>query len=54
MVTDFRQLNKKLVKDKYPIQRFEDIFDGMGNKTGNSDTTPGPVYFSVFDLTRGF
>lgn len=49
MVTDFRRLNNKLVKDKYPIPRFDDIFDNMG---GSTET--GQTYFSTFDLTKGF
>lgn len=51
MVTDFRQLNKVLVKDRYPLPRFEDIFDGMrcGPKSEFN-----PKYFSIFDLVKGF
>ena len=50
MVTDFRQLNKVLVKDRYPLPRFEDIFDGM--RCGESKSEP--KFFSVFDLVKGF
>ena len=51
MVTDFRQLNKKVVPDKYPLPRFDDIFDGLGTSDERSN---GPKFFSTFDLTKGF
>lgn len=50
MVTDFRGLNKKLVSDKYPIKRFDAIFDGMGC----SEYSKSPKYFSTFDMASGF
>lgn len=51
MVTDFRELNKKLIKDKYPMPRFEDVFDKMG---GDCSDESGPKFFAIFDLTKGF
>lgn len=51
MVTDFRQLNKKILADKYPIPRFDDIFDGLGIQ--NKESQEAKI-FSTFDLTKGF
>ena len=50
-VTDFRQLNRKIIPDKYPLPHFDDIFDGLG-KTDPQDQNPR--FFSTFDLTKGF
>lgn len=44
LVVDFRKLNAKLVEDKFPIPRIDDIFDQLGNA----------YYFSVMDLASGF
>lgn len=44
LVVDFRQLNKKLVRDVYPIPRIDDAIDELGNNR----------YFSVLDLLQGF
>jgi hypothetical protein len=41
---DYRQLNKKLVPDKYPLPRIEDILDQLGRAK----------FFSVLDLQSGF
>lgn len=30
-VVDFRQLNKKLIPDRYPLPHIDDIFDSLGN-----------------------
>jgi hypothetical protein len=44
LVVDFRQLNKKLLGDVYPIPRIDDILDQLGRAK----------YFSVLDLQCGF
>lgn len=44
LVVDYRQLNKKLVDDKFPLPRIEDILDKLGNAT----------VFSTIDLTSSF
>lgn len=41
---DFRQLNKKLIPDKFPLPRIEDILDNLGRTK----------YFSTLDLHSGF
>lgn len=41
---DYRQVNKKLVSDKYPLGRIDDILDQLGRAR----------YFSVLDLFSGF
>lgn len=41
---DFRQLNKKLIPDKFPLPRIDEILDNLG-KT---------LYFSKLDLQSGF
>lgn len=41
---DFRQLNKKLVPDKFPLPRVDDILDNLGRTR----------YFSTLDLHAGF
>lgn len=43
-VVDFRQLNKKLIPDRYPLPRIDDIFDNLGNSQ----------FFSTLDLASGF
>lgn len=41
---DYRKLNEKVIPDKYPMPRIEDIIDNLyGNK-----------FFSVFDVRSGF
>lgn len=44
LVTDFRMLNKKLIADKFPLPRIDDILDQLGRAK----------YFSVIDLASGF
>ena len=44
LVIDYRQLNKKLVSDKYPLPRIDDILDQLGRAK----------FFSVLDLISGF
>lgn len=44
LVVDFRKLNEKLLGDKFPISRIDDIFDSLEDA----------MYFSVMDLARGF
>lgn len=44
MCIDYRLLNKKLVPDKFPLPRIDEILDGMGRAR----------YFSVMDLQSGY
>lgn len=44
MCIDYRQVNKKLIADKYPLPRIEDILDNLGRAK----------FFSVLDLNAGF
>lgn len=44
LVVDFRNLNKKILGDKFPLPRIEDILDQMGRAK----------YFSTLDLMSGF
>ena len=44
LVIDYRQLNKKLVADKFPLPRIDDILDQLGRAR----------YFSNLDLISGF
>lgn len=44
LVTDFRQLNKKMIANRYPMPRIDEILDRMGDAK----------YFSVLDLLSGF
>uniref|UniRef100_A0A1Y1L2Y9 RNA-directed DNA polymerase n=2 Tax=Photinus pyralis TaxID=7054 RepID=A0A1Y1L2Y9_PHOPY len=44
MVVDFRQVNKKLIADRFPLPRIEDILDQLGRAK----------WFSVLDLMSGF
>lgn len=44
MCMDYRSVNKKLVADKYPLPRIDDILDNLGRA----------VLFSVIDLYCGF
>lgn len=44
LVVDFRQLNKKLLNDVFPIPRIDDILDQLGRAK----------WFSVLDLQSGF
>jgi len=41
---DFRMVNKKLIADKYPLPRIEDILDNLGRAK----------FFSIIDLYSGF
>lgn len=41
---DFRELNKLLVKDNYPLPNIEDLIDSLYGKK----------YFSLIDLKNGF
>lgn len=41
---DFRQLNKKLIPDKFPLPRIDEILDNLGRT----------IYFSKLDLFSGF
>lgn len=44
LVVDFRQLNKKITADKFPLPRIDEILDHIGRAK----------YFSTLDLTSGF
>lgn len=44
MCVDYRLLNKKLIPDKYPLPRIDDILDSLGKAK----------FFSVLDLYSGF
>lgn len=44
MCVDFRKLNKKLIADKFPLPRIEEILEGLGKAK----------YFSVLDLQSGY
>lgn len=41
---DYRKVNQKLIADKYPLPRIDEILDGLGTAK----------YFSVIDLVSGF
>jgi len=44
LVIDYRQINKKLMSDKFPLPRIDDILDQLGRAK----------YFSCLDLMSGF
>lgn len=44
MCVDYRKLNRKLIPDRFPMPRIEDIFDNLGSSK----------YFSVMDLQAGY
>jgi len=44
LVIDYRQINKKLLSDKFPLPRIDDILDQLGRAK----------YFSCLDLMSGF
>lgn len=44
LVVDFRQLNKKIINDKFPLTRLEDVLDKLGRAK----------YFSTLDMTSSF
>ena len=44
LVVDYRQINKKLVADKFPLPRIDDILDQLDRAK----------YFSCLDLMSGF
>lgn len=44
MCVDNRELNRKLIADKYPLPRIDEILDGLGRAR----------YFSCLDLFSGF
>lgn len=44
MCIDYRLVNRKLIADKYPLPRIDDILDGLGRAK----------FFSVIDLFNGF
>lgn len=44
LVNDYRGVNKKLIHDKYPLPRMDDILDELGDNK----------YFSIIDLKSGF
>lgn len=44
LVVEFRALNKKIIPDKYPLPRIDEILDQLGRAR----------YFSVIDLVSGF
>ena len=44
MCVDYRKVNKKLVADRYPLPRIDEILDGLGRAK----------YFSKIDLFNGF
>lgn len=41
---DYRQLNKMIIKNKYPLPRIEDLMDQLG----------GAYVFSKIDLRSGY
>jgi len=44
LVIDYRQMNKKILSDKFPLPRIDDILDQLGRAK----------YFSCLDLMSGF
>lgn len=44
LVVDFRQLNKKVIADKFPLPRIDEMLDNLGRAK----------YFTTLDLTSGF
>lgn len=44
LVVDFRKLNEKILPDRYPIPRIDEILDNLGNAK----------YFSTLDMQSGF
>lgn len=44
MCVDYRKLNRKLIPDRFPLPRIEDIFDNLGKSK----------CFSIMDLQSGF
>lgn len=44
MVIDYKQLNKKLIPDKHPLPRIDDILDSLGKAK----------FFTILDLYSGF
>lgn len=44
MCLDYRLVNKKLIADKYPLPRIDEILDGLGRA----------IYFSILDLFNEF
>lgn len=44
LCVDFRQLNKRLIPDKFPLPRIDDVLDNLGRAK----------YFSTLDLFSGF
>lgn len=44
MCIDYRQLNKKLVQDRFPMPRIDEILDGLGKAK----------FFSILDLQSGY
>lgn len=44
LVVDYRKLNRKLIPDRFPLPRMEDIFDNLGKSK----------YFSIMDLQAGY
>lgn len=44
MCIDYRKLNKKIIPDKFPLPRIEEILEGLGRAK----------YFSIMDLNSGF
>ena len=44
LVIDYRQINKRLISDKFPLPRIDDILDQLGRAK----------YFSCLDLMSGF
>jgi hypothetical protein len=44
MCIDYRELNKLIIKNRYPLSRIDDLFDQL----------QGSTYFSKIDLRSGY
>ncbi len=46
MCVDFREVNKRILPDRYPLPRVDDLIEGAGQGT--------VTHFSTMDLAKGF